>query len=73
VIRGRRGSAPSIDLSGWDEAEIAAGYRRLLISALSGRLNGGAAVSTGTTGRFVPRPAAPAALRVGEPDSGTRA
>ena len=72
VIRGRRGSAPSIDLSGWDEAEIAAGYRRLLTSALSGRSNGGAAASTGTTERFVPRPPARTALPVSERDSGTR-
>ena len=73
VIRGRRGSAPSIDLSGWDEAEIAAGYRRLLASALSGRWSGVTAASTRTTERFVPSLPAPAALRVGEPDSGTRA
>jgi glycosyltransferase involved in cell wall biosynthesis len=73
VIRGRRGSAPSIDLSGWDEAEITAGYRRLLTSALSGRTNRGATVSTPTTEHFVLRPPAPVALPVGEPDSGTRA
>jgi glycosyltransferase involved in cell wall biosynthesis len=72
VLRGRRGPAPSIDLSGWDEAEIAAGYRRLLVGALSGRVNGAASASDGGTGRFV-RPHAGAALRVGEPDSGTRA
>ena len=73
VIRGRRGSAPSIDLSGWDEAEIAAGYRRLFASALAGRWGGGTAGSTRTTERFVPSPPVPAALRVGEPDSGARA
>lgn len=73
VLSGRRGRAPSIDLSGWDEAEIAAGYRRLLASALSGRANGGASASGDTTERFVPRPAGAGALRIGEPDSGTRA
>jgi glycosyltransferase involved in cell wall biosynthesis len=73
VLRGRRGRAPSIDLSGWDDAEIAAGYRRLLASAMSGRPNGGESTSAGTTERFVPRPAGAAALRIGEPDSGTRA
>jgi glycosyltransferase involved in cell wall biosynthesis len=72
VLRGRRGPSPSIDLSGWDEAEIAAGYRRLLVAALSGRVNGAASASGAGTGRFV-RPHAAAALRVGEPDSGTRA
>ena len=73
VLRGRRGRAPSIDLSGWDEGEITAGYRRLFASALSIRLNGGTSASRGTTERFIPRPSIPAALRVGEPDSGTRA
>jgi glycosyltransferase involved in cell wall biosynthesis len=72
VLRGRRGSSPSIDLSGWDEAEIAAGYRRLFAAALSGRVNGAASASDDRTGRFV-RPHAGAALRVGERDSGTRA
>ena len=70
VLRGRRGASPSIDLSGWDEDEIAAGYRRVLAAALSGRVNGGASASEGTTDRFV---SGARTLRVGEPDAGTRA
>lgn len=70
LLRGGRGRAPSIDLSGWDEAEIAAGYRRLLASALSGRANG-ASTSGGRAERFVPRPAG-AGLRIGEPEPGAR-
>ena len=66
------GPSPSIDLSGWDEAEIAAGYRRLIVTALSGRVNGGASPSEDGTRRLV-RSHAGAAQRVGEPDSGTRA
>lgn len=74
VLRGRRGRAPSIDLSGWDEAEIAAGYRRLLMSALSGRANGDALTNGGRGERSLVRPLAGAtATSVGEPDSGTRA
>ena len=47
--------SPSIDLSGWDEAEIAAGYRRLLVAALSGRVNGAAPRGAGSGLRPPPR------------------
>jgi glycosyltransferase involved in cell wall biosynthesis len=69
VLRGPRGRAPSIDLSGWDEAEIVAGYRRLLASALTGR----SSMSAPATERIVLPSAGAPPVRIGEPDSGTRA
>ena len=75
VLRGRRGPSPSIDLSGWDEAEIAAGYRRLLVAALSGRVNGAApATAPGPVASSAPTPrrrcvwANPSPVRAREPD-----
>ena len=71
LLRVGRGRAPSIDVSAWDDAAIAAGYRRLLANALSGHLNGGSTVSATTEPLGSPRAAA--VRRIGEPEPGARA
>jgi glycosyltransferase involved in cell wall biosynthesis len=73
VLRGRRGRAPSIDLAGWDEVEIASEYRRLLASAMSARANGDASKNGDRRERSIRLLAGTRATTVGQPDSGTRA
>lgn len=72
LLRRPRGLGPSIDLSEWDGTEITAGYRRVFESALSGPANGDGPTGGEPIDRLV-RPAAGAALLIGEHESGTRA
>ena len=72
LLRRPRGLAPSIDLSEWDGTEIRAGYRRVFESVLSGPANGDGHTGGEPIDRLV-RPAAGAALLIGEHESGTRA